>query len=217
MSVAEDWLKGHKQHSDESALRVENGTKCLRLLKEFAPFDKVVDFGCGIGAWLLAAQGLGATEILGLEGPWILDAETVISKGLIRIVDLATESVNLEKRYDLALTIEVAEHLPEQAADRFCASLVAASDRILFSAAIPKQGGIGHVNEQPLMYWVEKFWRLGYVPLEAMRPYLASDRAIYPWLRQNLIMFVSYSVLVRTPEMLRFARPLSDFALRYPC
>ena len=217
MSLPEQWASGHKAHSAESAIRIENAYKCLRILKELFPFNRVVDFGCGIGGWLAAAQLHGASEIKGFEGPWILEAETVINKESIQIIDFSKEKLSLGKHFDLALTIEVAEHLPELAADGFVDSLVSASDRVLFSAAIPGQGGIGHINEQPLQYWISKFWSRKYVPLEPLRPYIASDRSIYPWLRQNLIMFISYDALIRSPTLQRVARPLGDFNLRYPC
>jgi len=78
------------------------------------------------------------------------------------------------------------------------------------------QGGLGHINEQPLVYWVNKFWSHHYVPLEPLRPYISSDRNIYPWLRQNIVMFASYNTFVRSVNLQKVARPLSDFNLRYP-
>jgi hypothetical protein len=218
-SLKEQWTGpgGHKAHSADSQNRIENAYKCLRILKETTDFTRVADFGCGIGGWLAAAQLLGATEIQGFEGQWIADAETVVPKDRIRISNLAEEVLDLKKRFDLAITIEVAEHLPEKAADGFVSTLASASDRILFSAAIPKQGGIGHINEQPLVYWITKFWQLRFVPLEMLRPYIAADRSIYPWLRQNLVMFVSYDLFIRSPKLHAFARPLTDFNFVYPC
>ena len=72
------------------------------------------------------------------------------------------------------------------------------------------------MNEQPLPYWVDKFWKLHYVPIEAVRPYIAEDKTVLPWLRRNMVMFVSYATLTRSPSLLRFARPLGDFRLAYP-
>ena len=216
MSLAEQWAGGHKAHSADSQNRIENGYKCLRILKELFSFERVVDFGCGIGGWLAAAQQLGAKEIQGFEGPWIFQADTVVPKECIKIANLAEETFDLGQRYDLALTIEVAEHLPEAAADGFVRTLVLASDKVLFSAALPGQGGLGHINEQPLVYWVNKFWSHHYVPLEPLRPYISSDRNIYPWLRQNIVMFASYHTFIRSVNLQKVARPLSDFNLRYP-
>ncbi len=211
MSDPGNYLELLSQHSKDKAHRIENGLCCLRMTQDVAPFSSVVDFGCGIGAWLYAARELGAARILGLEGAWINDAETVIDRRHIQIADLAVEPPNFQKGFDLALSIEVAEHLPESAADDFCNALTQASDRILFSAARKNQGGHGHVNEQDLPYWIEKFWARGFVPLETHRPFFADNKQIFWWLRQNLVMFVSYAALIRSDRLLRFARPLSNF------
>jgi hypothetical protein len=214
-SLGEQWGAAHKDHVKGANERVQSALKCLRLIRPFVDFESVVVFGCGVGAWLEACRQLGARNLLGFEGEWISKTETVVPRDLIRVRDLSSGVIDLQKRYTLAMTIEVAEHLPEQAADGFCESLVRASDYILFSAAIPKQGGVGHINEQPLPYWVEKFWRLRYIPIEPIRPYIARDRTILPWLRQNIVMFVNYEEAIRSREVMRFARPVSDFRLHY--
>jgi SAM-dependent methyltransferase len=211
----EMWVPGHHQHMADRDARLMNARKCLKFVQAIHPFRDVIDFGCGIGAWLQAAADLGATTVVGVEGEWIRDTPTLIEKELITVADLATAPPRYQKQFDLAITIEVAEHLPESAANGFCDSLVSASDCILFSAAIPGQGGVGHVNEQPLPYWVKKFWQHGYVPVEAIRPFIAPDRTVYLWLRQNLVMFVNYDLLIRSEPLLRHARPLMDFRLAY--
>jgi hypothetical protein len=216
MSLAEQWSEGHKQHSAEKELRIENALKCLKLVRPLVPFESVIDFGCGIGGWLCAAQRLGAHTILGIEGEYIRDADTIIPQESIVTQDLSSYSFDWKKKFDLAVTIEVAEHLPESSADVLCNNLVNASDFVVFSAARVGQTGLGHINEQPLGYWVKKFWARGYIPLEVFRPYIAADKSIYPWLRMNLVMFVSYSSFLRSPKLLAYARPLSDFNHLYP-
>jgi SAM-dependent methyltransferase len=211
----QDWKAGHRRHNAEREARISNATKCLKLVCDVVPLGHVVDFGCGIGAWLYAAETLGAGSVLGIEGTWIHEADTIVSKAKIQVADLATDPPFFAKQFDLAMAIEVAEHLPEKSADKFCRSLVSAADRILFSAAVPGQPGIGHINLQPLPYWVSKFWALGYAPIELIRPYIADDKSIYWWLRQNLVMFVAYDKLIRSPNLLRFARPIADFRLNY--
>ena len=210
-----EWIVGHQQHNAERTSRLANARKCLKLIKSFMPLGDVVDFGCGIGAWLQAAHDLGATSILGIEGEWIRKTDTIIDQDHIRTADLAVKPPIFVKEFDLAMSVEVAEHLPEASADAFVAAMVSASTRILFSSAIPGQGGRGHHNEQPLTYWLEKFWGRRYVPLEPIRPYIVNDRSIYWWLRQNLIMFVAYDELLRSPDLMRFARPIEDFRLHH--
>lgn len=216
MSLADQWSEGHKQHSAERQLRIENALKCLKLVRPLVQFESVIDFGCGIGGWLHAAQLLGAKRIVGVEGEYIRQADTVIPQDSILTHDLSSYRFDWNKKFDLALTIEVAEHLPESSADRFCDNLVDASDCLVFSAARVGQTGLGHINEKPLGYWVEKFWNRKYVPLEVFRPYIAVDKSIFPWLRMNLVMFVRYSELIRSSHLMRFARPLSDFNHLYP-
>jgi hypothetical protein len=214
--LAEQWSGGHKRHSEDRIRRLENARKCLRIVARDLEFRKVIDFGCGIGGWLQAAKDLGASEVLGIEGEYIRGAETIIPQECIETYDLSAYDHDWQKRFDFAMTIEVAEHLPESSADRFCNTLINASDFIIFSAARAGQTGIGHVNEKPLGYWVKKFWELEYVPLERFRPYIASDKSIYPWLRMNLVMFVNYAAFLSRPDLHRFARPLADFDHLYP-
>jgi 2-polyprenyl-3-methyl-5-hydroxy-6-metoxy-1,4-benzoquinol methylase len=63
------------------------------------------------------------------------------------------QPLDLEKEFDLVVSLEVAEHLPASAADQFVNTLVKHGKKILFSAAIPGQGGQDHLNEQWPDYW----------------------------------------------------------------
>jgi len=106
--------------------------------------------------------------------------------------DLA-EPIKLGKRFDLAISLEVAEHLPSGCADQFVENLVSLSNFVLFSAAPPLQGGTNHINEQPIEYWVEKFEQRGYVAIDCLRPYLWNDDRIGSWYRQNIMLAVKAS------------------------
>ena len=121
------------------------------------------------------------------------NADTIVSQENILTEDVSSYGYDWKKQFDLALTIEVAVHLPESSANLFCDNLINASNFIVFSAARVGQTGLGHINEQPLGYWVKKFWARGYIPLEVFRPYIAEDKSVFPWLRMNLLMFASYS------------------------
>ena len=61
--------------------------------------------------------------------------------------DLA-QPLQIDRRFDLALSLEVAEHLPPECGSEFVQTLTDLSSVILFSAAIPFQGGTDHLNEQ---------------------------------------------------------------------
>ena len=102
------------------------------------------------------------------------------------------------------MTLEVAEHLSPARADSFVEDLTKLSDVILFSAAIPAQGGTNHVNEQWQSYWAQKFSRLGYVAIDCIRPKVWEDTALDIHYRQNIFMYVKSSELYRYPELQEF-------------
>jgi hypothetical protein len=85
----------------------------------------------------------------------------------------------------------------------------------VFSAAIPGQGGVNHINEQPPKYWVEKFWRRGFVPLEVLRPAIINEPNMYPWLKQNLIVFMNYDLVHSRSELAQFLMPRAHFYHKY--
>lgn len=90
-------------------------------------------------------------------------------------------------------------------------NLTSFSDVILFSAAIPNQGGTHHVNEQWPSYWAEKFLARGFVPADCIRFKLWNDKNISFWYRQNLIIFVRKNALHKYPMLEReVSKPLPD-------
>lgn len=150
----------------------------------------VVDFGSGRGAWLAEWQTAGVDDICGLDGDYVDRDHLAIPADKFQPVDL-TKPQELGRRFDLAQSLEVGEHLPESAAKTLVASMAAHADRILFSAAVKGQGGEFHVNEQPLSYWQALFAAHGYRPYDCVRPALASDKSVEPWYRYNSILYVN--------------------------
>lgn len=148
----------------------------------------VVDFGCGSGGWLAEAQGLGA-DVFGLDGPWVPQDALEIAPERFQVADL-TRPLHLERRFDLALCLEVAEHLPAEAAETLVQTLTAHAPAVLFSAAIPGQGGTDHVNEAWPDYWHGHFARAGFACEDVLRHALWTDARIEPWYRQNLLLFL---------------------------
>ena len=160
----------------------------LPRLLELVPARSLVDVGCGCGTWMRVALDLGVAEVAGVDGEWIDPGELEVPAGTFRQADLA-RPLDLGGRYDLALSLEVAEHLPEEAAAGFVASLVAAAPVVAFSAAIPDQGGRGHVNEQWPAYWADLFAQHGYEAVDALRPLLWDDDRVEWWYAQNLVIY----------------------------
>jgi len=152
------------------------------------PIKSVIDIGCGLGSWLSTFQKQGC-EVLGVDNHYILSENKIyIARDFLVGHDLSTTYV-AAKKYDLALCLEVAEHIKPESADLLIDSLINCSDLILFSAAIPFQGGQGHVNEQWPSYWIEKFAAKGYQPQDTIRPLIWTNENIQWWYRQNMILF----------------------------
>ena len=150
----------------------------------------VVDFGCGVGTWLKAAESLGADDVLGIDGPWVERDLLVIPQQ--RFAQAVLPEVDLgDRRFDLAISLEVAEHLHPEQADLFVDLLCAGADLILFSAAVPGQPGTGHVNCQWPAYWADKFARHGYVCLDIVRPRIWQTRDIPYFYQQNTLVYVN--------------------------
>jgi hypothetical protein len=90
-------------------------------------------------------------------------------------------------------SLEVAEHVPATAAQTFVDCLVAHAPVVLFSAAVPGQGGDNHVNEQPYEYWRSLFADRGYRMYDFLRPQIVGTKAAH-WYRYNTFLFATRSV-----------------------
>lgn len=158
------------------------------LLEKLPPIESAVDIGCGVGTFLSILRDRGVRDILGLDGPWVDKALLAIDPKQFISSDLQTPP-KLLKKYDLAICLEVAEHLPGSCASAFVQYLCKAADVILFSAAIPGQGGEGHRNEAWQSYWTEMFNNSGFTLCDFIRPAIWDDKKIYFWYRQNTLVF----------------------------
>ena len=158
------------------------------LLSVYKP-SSVVDVGCGLGSWLSVFKEHGVSDIMGLDGAYVRKDQMLISAATEFAATDLSRPVILPRRYDLAVSMEVAEHLPSHRAESFIQDLVKLSDVVLFSAAIPFQGGTGHVNENWLEYWARLFMQNGYRVSDFLRPLIWNDSNIGSWYRQNLLVF----------------------------
>lgn len=155
----------------------------------FAP-SRVIDVGCGQGAWLAAAEQLGSRELTGLDGEWVDRSDLRSARIAFHATDLAAP-IRDHGRHDLCISVEVAEHLPAARAEGFIADLCAASDVVLFSAAVPMQGGTEHVNEERASRWAARFAARGYDCLDLVRGAVWDDARVAWWYRQNLFVYVA--------------------------
>jgi SAM-dependent methyltransferase len=147
----------------------------------------MLDVGCGSGAWLATAQRLGVTEVQGVDG-FVPDEQLAIDMDQFRHSDL-TEPLHLNRRFDLVMTLEVAEHLPESASATFVETLTSHGDLVLFSAAVPGQRGNDHVNEQWPSYWIDLFRTRGFEVYDLVRGRVWNDERVEYYYRQNILLF----------------------------
>ncbi len=151
-----------------------------------------VDVGCGIGTWgaELIRQGI---DVVGVDGNYIDTNALHIPPSQFVPHDLTTP-LDLDRRFDLVVSVEVIEHLSAEFERQFVADLVRHGDLVLFSGAIPGQGGLHHVNERWASHWVQLFADHGYRLFDVIRPALWKDSSVDWWYRQNILLFAKGAV-----------------------
>jgi SAM-dependent methyltransferase len=197
-----------------SSFAVDSAELVVPVLAGVLPIKNVVDFGCGQGAWLSVWRRTGAA-VTGVDGAYVDTGGLLIDPALFVAADLG-EPIDLGRRFDLVQSLEVAEHLPAAEAQQFVDTLTSHGSCVVFSAAVPGQGGEHHVNEQPLDYWRALFRRRGFVAVDYLRPLIADAAAIAWWYRCNIILYVAEDHLGALPEAVRARRvadcePLDDY------
>lgn len=159
------------------------------LLMEIFHPKSVIDVGCGIGTFLSAFKSSGVKEVFGLDGSWT--NKEMLSKHLneneFQETDLE-KPFTINRRFDIAICLEVAEHLSENMADILVENLTSVSDVIIFSAAVPFQGGQNHLNEQWIDYWQKKFNRKHYKIYDGLRQLLWDNELVESWYKQNIFI-----------------------------
>jgi SAM-dependent methyltransferase len=178
-----------------------SGTHNFSAAEQILPFllklknvDSMLDIGCGMGTWLAVASKLGVSEILGIDGIQLRESELTIPIKDFMKKNLTTP-IRLDKRFDMVICLEVAEHLPETSADTLVDTLTNHGDFIVFSAAVPGQGGQYHINEQWPDYWQKLFFKKGYYPCEVLRDFFWDNEKIEWWYKQNILVFAPDKVL----------------------
>lgn len=152
--------------------------------------ESAVDIGCGAGGWLKTLETVfPGAEIFGVDHPDAPASEMFIAPDSFSGRDLSAP-IDLARQFDLVISLEVAEHIDPAKADIFVDTLTRHGDRILFSAATPRQGGTGHVNEQWPSYWAEKFADRGFKRVDIIRPLIWDEDDVASWYKQNMILYV---------------------------
>ena len=170
--------------------RMRHANTVLSTFFELYRPSSIVDVGCGLGHWLhVAKEDFEIKKILGIDGNYVKKEDFLIPWENFLRHNLENE-LKVEEEFDLCISIETAEHLPENKAGVFVETLTSLSDVVLFSAAAPYQKGVHHLNENTPSYWAEKFAERGFQCFDIIRDMLwdiEDINCIYP---QNLLIFI---------------------------
>jgi len=195
----------HANYDSDFFGRITDGARSsarrtVPLVLELIPARSVVDVGCGGGTWLSVFAENGIEDYLGVDGDYVDRSQLDIPMERFRGHDLEQPLV-LDRTFDLAVSLEVAEHLDPPVASTFVTWLVKLAPVVLFSAAIPGQDGDHHVNEQWPAYWGRLFAEQGFVGIDCIRPLIWDDPQVEYWYAQNAILYVRESEVLGYPKL----------------
>ncbi|MFS0840343.1 class I SAM-dependent methyltransferase [Paenibacillus sp. 1P03SA] len=198
-----DFFKSQQDGSRKSAMEV------VPILLDLINPESVIDIGCGTGAWLSVFKDGGVREILGVDGDYVNEDMLQIPKENFRKHDLTT-FFSSGKQFDLVVSLEVGEHLPPACAETFVNTLVTHGDAVLFSAAIPYQGGKNHINEQWPDYWAGLFHKKGFAAIDCIRGRIWENAHVQWWYAQNTLLYVREEALSRYASLQDYRPSKSD-------
>lgn len=166
--------------------------RIVPLVRDLAQPQSVIDLGCGRGHWLSAFKQAGISAVHGIDGPWVDAAANVLEAREFTRHDFTATADRPRlprEKYDVALSLEVLEHLNDEAAARAVSLLCDLSDILVVGVAIPAQGGTDHVNEQWPSYWHREFQANGFECFDCIRPQVWNDAQVEWWYAQNTLVY----------------------------
>ena len=178
----------------------------IPVLRELLPFvNSVADFGCAQGVWLKSWSENGIEDIQGIDGDYVDQSKLAIPADRFHAQDL-NDSIDLGRDFDLAYSLEVAEHLRPENSARFVDTLTRHSKIVLFSAAPPGQGGESHINERSFDSWRALFGSKSYAAYDCVRPRIAARGDVAFWYRYNVMLYVHSDLAATLPDAVRATR-----------
>lgn len=162
---------------------IKSAKEVYKELNSLIEIIDVIDIGCGVGEWSSGNPLYTGVDFNIPLRSLIIDPEQYIN------CNLEKDIVNPSRKYSLCLCLEVAEHISETRADVLVEMLCNLSDKVLFSAAIPNQGGTGHINEQWQTWWEKKFRAKGF-GAAYNQPDIRNNEDVELWYRQNIVLYV---------------------------
>jgi SAM-dependent methyltransferase len=175
-------------YAEQQAGSITSAESIVPYVLSLFQISSVIDIGCGVGGWLEVFQRNGIADYMGVDGDYVPIELLKIPVKHFRAADVCNLP-DFGRRFDMVCSLEVAEHLPAAAAPRYISGLVRLAPVVLFSAAIPHQGGTAHINEQWPAYWASLFAEHGFLPVDCIRPQIYQKANIEWWYRQNVLIF----------------------------
>ena len=176
------FLEGEKLKKDSAA-------KVAEIINSKIAFHSVFDIGCGMGIYLEEFHLLGK-EALGCD--FSVDGLRISPKQFTVFQADATKPIALNRKFDLLICFEVAEHIQKKHSRQLVANCTSNSDTVLFTAAPVGQGGVGHINEQPYQFWIDLFREQGFTLdnelSQMMRAQMKNEDVVF-WIANNLMLF----------------------------
>lgn len=214
-----DIMKTYSQgfYADLATTALPSARRIVPDLMELIAPRSVIDVGCGDGSWLSVFREHGVGEIRGIDGPWVDAAQLRIPPECFRRAEL-DKPLGIDGRFDLAMSLEVIEHLSPARGTTLVAELCGLAPVVLFSAAIPHQGGLHHVNEQWPRYWASLFVAHSYHAVDVLRLRYWNDPQVTWWYKQNLLLFARENIFRTRPALAaaRAAAPQEPPSLVHP-
>jgi SAM-dependent methyltransferase len=180
----------------ESSVRSAEGS--VPHIRRLLSFGSVLDVGCGAGEWLSVYARNGVSDYVGVDGEYVRPEQLLIPRDRFMPRNVA-ESFDLGRSFDLVQCLEVGEHIPCGNSDVLVDNLVRHGKIVLFSAAVPGQGGENHINEQPFRFWRNLFATRGCEAFDAFRPCVTDSEQVEPWYRFNAVFYVHESAIGTLP------------------
>jgi SAM-dependent methyltransferase len=199
----------YKQIRDGSRLSAQ---VIIPLILEHIQPRTVVDVGCGAGIFLSVFEQHGITNYLGVDGDYVDQSMLEIPADRFLSADL-NKPLQINQTFDLVISLEVAEHLSSTSAETYVKTLTRLGDFIIFSAAIPQQGGAGHINEQWPIYWAKLFAKENYITVDYLRSKLWGHQHVESWYAQNILCFIRNKVVQYYPRLACYIRSPEDPSL----
>lgn len=117
----------------------------------------VGDYGCSVGTYV--KPWIAHTDAYGYES-----SPSAVAHRIHPDVQRWDLKAPLPRAHDMGVCLEVLEHIPAEDAPTIIKNITRATRQwLIFSAAKPGQGGVGHINCQDKPYWIGLFEKQSWV------------------------------------------------------